>query len=162
MSAVRIDLSAPNAMQPGWTPAAHDVRVAPWPWADGSVDELRCDDRFHRLAAPARIRFMEEAWRVLKAGGTLEVTVPHARSEAANAPDAVWPPLVENSFLYFDAEARADMRVAHYEIHCDFAVEIGVRMDSAWDARPEAEKLHAIRHFHGAVAAMTAFLTKRP
>jgi SAM-dependent methyltransferase len=131
------------------------------PWADGTVAALRLDGVFHRLTAAQRIHFMEEAWRVLRPGGTLDVTAPHARGDAAHVPGAAWPPLVESSFLYFDAEARADMRVGHYAIRCDFAVEIGLRLEPQWTSRPEAEKLYAARHYHGAVAGMTAFLTKR-
>ena len=138
-----------------------EARALPLPWPDASVAALRLDGVFHRLSAAERILFMEEAWRVLQPGGRLEVTAPHARSDAASAPDAAWPPLVENSFLYFDAEARRDMGVPHYGIRCDFDLEVGLELAPDWQARSAIEQQHAAKHFHGAIVAMTAFLTKR-
>jgi hypothetical protein len=141
--------------------SVEQARSLPLPWPDASVAALRLAGVFHRLAAPERIRFMEEAWRVLRPGGTLEVTAPHARSDAASAPDAAWPPLVESSFLYFDAEARRDMGVPHYGIRCDFELEVGLELAPEWQARSAAEQQHAAKHLHGAIASMTAFLTRR-
>lgn len=140
---------------------AEQARALPLPWPDASVASLRLAGVFHRLAAPERVRLIEDAWRVLRPGGTLEVTVPHARSDAASAPDAAWPPLVESSFLYFDADARRDMGVPHYGIHCDFELEVGLELAPEWQARSAIEQQHAAKHFHGAIASMTAFLTKR-
>ena len=136
-------------------------RALPWPVADGSVDAVHCTNAFHRLTARERIAFMEEAWRVLKPGGKLEIVVPHARSETPAALETAWPPLVEKSFLYFNAEERREMAVPHYGIHCDFELEVGLELAPEWFRRNDAERHHAAQHFHGAIVSMTAFMTKR-
>lgn len=45
-----------------------------WPWPDSSVDEIRAHDIFEHL--PSKIHTMNEAWRVLKSGGRLDLKVP--------------------------------------------------------------------------------------
>ena len=137
------------------------ARKLPWPGADGSVDEIHCAHAFHRLTARERMAFMEEAWRVLRPGGKLEIVVPHARSETPAALETVWPPLVEKSFLYFDAHERREMGVPHYGIRCDFELEVGLELAREWFQRSDAERHHAAVHFHGVIVSMTAFMTKR-
>jgi predicted SAM-dependent methyltransferase len=46
----------------------------PWPWADSSVMEICAYDVFEHL--PFKIHAMNEAWRVLEAGGVLDLRVP--------------------------------------------------------------------------------------
>lgn len=46
----------------------------PWPFADDSVDHFRARDLIEHL--PDKIRTFNEAWRCLKAGGTIEIFVP--------------------------------------------------------------------------------------
>lgn len=139
-----------------------DLRQTPWPFADGSVAEAHCSHFFEHLDSAERIRFMEELHRVLARGAKATVIVPHARSDGAvQDPTHVWPPLVENSFVYFNQEARRSMGVAHYPIRCDFDVEIGIALEPAWEPRPEQEKRYALKHFSNVARELLAFLTKR-
>lgn len=46
----------------------------PWPWEDSSIDEVRAHDGPEHLAS--KIHFMNEAHRVLKPGGILDLFVP--------------------------------------------------------------------------------------
>lgn len=48
----------------------------PWPWVDGSVDEIKAHDVFEHIAD--KRHSMNEAWRVLKSGGILDLIVPSA------------------------------------------------------------------------------------
>lgn len=50
-----------------------DLRKA-WPWDDNSVDEIRAWDIFEHL--PDKIHTLNEAYRVLKPRGILEMVVP--------------------------------------------------------------------------------------
>lgn len=63
-----------------WYPgAATDKR--PWPWDDCTFDRVIATHVFEHVADP--IRFVRESCRVLRAGGTLVVTVPHYQSRNA-------------------------------------------------------------------------------
>lgn len=55
----------------------HDLNVFPWPWADGSADEIRSISTWEHLDSP--IRALREAHRVLKVGGVLTIGVPHMK-----------------------------------------------------------------------------------
>jgi len=46
----------------------------PWPWEDGSVDEIVAHDIIEHL--PNKIYTMNELWRVLKPGGVARIKVP--------------------------------------------------------------------------------------
>lgn len=46
---------------------------AAWPWPDSSVDEIYAHDVFEHLP---KIHTMNEAWRVLRPGGILDLVVP--------------------------------------------------------------------------------------
>lgn len=70
-----------------------------WPWEDSSIDEIRAHDIFEHLKNK---RFtMNEAWRVLKAGGLLDLFVPTTDGRGAfQDPTHVsfWTP---NDLFYF-------------------------------------------------------------
>lgn len=73
----------------------------PWPWADSSVDGIRAHDIIEHL--PDKIRTMNEAWRVLRPGGRIEVEVP-----TTDGPGAFQDPQHisfwnRNSFFYYTA-----------------------------------------------------------
>jgi hypothetical protein len=70
-----------------------------WPWADSSVDEIVAWDIFEHL--PSKIHTMNEAHRVLKDKGKLEIVVPSTQGWGAfQDPTHVsfWTP---NDFLYY-------------------------------------------------------------
>lgn len=53
----------------------------PWPWEDGSADYIRAYDGPEHVIDP--IHFMNEAFRVLKDGGVIEVWVPSTDGRGA-------------------------------------------------------------------------------
>jgi len=53
----------------------------PWPWADDSVEVIRAHDIIEHL--PNKILTMNEAYRVLKPGGRLEIVVPTTNGAGA-------------------------------------------------------------------------------
>lgn len=73
---VNVDLVALPAVD-----VVHDLDVAPWPWADGSVREILAKDVFEHVDQP--VRFMTESHRVLEPGGTLLMKTPHFRHQDA-------------------------------------------------------------------------------
>jgi SAM-dependent methyltransferase len=89
-----------------WRRLAQDV---PWPVDDNTVDKIYSSHMMEHVPAGAeRIAVMNEAWRVLRIGGTFEVRVPmFPRWEAIADPTHVsfWVP---QSFLYFTGDLAAD------------------------------------------------------
>lgn len=59
----------------------HDLDVAPWPFADESVQEIRAFDIFEHVNNP--ITFMTEGHRVLVPGGSFLIRTTHWKSESA-------------------------------------------------------------------------------
>ncbi len=59
----------------------HDLDVLPWPWADGSADQIVAQDVFEHVNDP--IGFMTESHRVLVPGGALFIKSPHYRHRDA-------------------------------------------------------------------------------
>lgn len=49
----------------------HDLNIVPWPWADGSAEEVKAVDVFEHVDDP--LHFMAECWRVLATGGELYI-----------------------------------------------------------------------------------------
>ena len=169
---LKLDLACGVAKKPGFfgvdiSADSHadlvcDLRTGPWPWADASVAEINCAHFFEHLDPTQRAVFMDECWRILAPGGKLVVTVPHARSDGAvQDPTHEWPPLVEQSFLYYDRDARAKLGIDGYRGKADFQVQIGIAFQSEWTQRPQAERLFALRHFYNVANEITAFMLKR-
>jgi len=124
-----------------------DLLKFPWPWADNSVDELHCSHFLEHV--PARevetrdlsfigekaattflgqdmlFAVMDEAWRVLKPDAWMTIIVPSGRSNRA-----FWDPthrrfFMQETFLYFAAEWRKMNGLDHYNVHCNFGVDVG-------------------------------------
>jgi SAM-dependent methyltransferase len=85
---VRLNLGCSDALVPGFV----NVDVVPpadvvadltraWPWRDSSVAAIRAHDVIEHL--PNAIHTMNEAHRVLKPGGQLEIVVPTTDGRAA-------------------------------------------------------------------------------
>ena len=57
-----------------------DLAQFPWPWTDGSVDEIYSHHALEHL--PDIMATMKECHRVLRSGGTMEAVVPYALSSS--------------------------------------------------------------------------------
>lgn len=108
-----------------------DLWQFPWPWADGSVDELHCSHHLEHIPATALpngkdmlCAFMDEAWRVLKDKSVFTVIVPCARSNRAFQDPTHRRFFVAETFLYFNKAWRESQGLGHYLGVCDFGVEV--------------------------------------
>jgi predicted SAM-dependent methyltransferase len=133
----------------------------PWPFEDGSVDEVRCSHYLEHLTGTERIPFMNELWRVLRVGTVATITVPYWTSQrSVQDPTHQWPPLSENSFLYFDRDWRRRAGVDHYlGLTCDFTASFKLSVNPEGQQR-SIKDLQAIRHEINTVDDLTAILTK--
>lgn len=61
----------------------HDLETFPWPWFNNSIEHIRMIHVLEHLGAEPSVflRIMEEIHRILVPGGTLEIVVPHPRSD---------------------------------------------------------------------------------
>lgn len=129
-----VDLYAPQAKH------RLDLMKFPWPWSDGSADELHCSHFIEHL--PARdveprdllaghaahaalgkdflFAFFDEAYRVLKPDAFLTVVCPSVRSERAFQDPTHRRFITQATFFYLAATERKAMGLSHYNVACDF------------------------------------------
>ena len=103
---------------------------------NGSVDEIviehflehvphQLPDRYAhgtimRTPEDGLVWFMNECYRVLKSGGTMEVAYPHHQCHAAYSDPTHTRFITEHTFGYFDALLRPVRGHGHYPIGTDF------------------------------------------
>lgn len=170
--AMKIDLGCGLRKKAGFTgvdssadcgaDVVHDLSVAPWPFDDNSVDEAYSSHFLEHLDGDQRIVFMQELWRVLKVGAKATIVTPYWSSVGAvQDPTHRWPPIAEQSYLYFNAQARREMGMGHYEIRADFDLSFALALDPKFKSKPEAEQAFAAQHFLNVVRELYATLIKR-
>ena len=110
---MRLNLGAGTDIMPGWVnhdvvqltgiDCVHDLNSRPWPWADGSVAEIKIYDVLEHL--DALIPSLEEIWRILAPGGLCRVSVPYWNSWCAAADPTHKRAFHELTFHFFDPES---------------------------------------------------------
>ena len=109
----------------------HDLNVYPWPFEDGSVDEIVSSHYVehipHDINNPndkrdGLIQFMDECYRILKLGGKMKFSVPFGGSVRAFQDPTHRRFLFKESFHYFNKIWRESAGVDHYGIKCDFII----------------------------------------
>ena len=103
----------------------------PWPWEDDSIEQIRAWDIVEHL--PDKIHTMNELWRVLAPGATVEIAVP-----TTDGPGAFQDPTHvsfwnRRSFLYYEAGNIYRERFANsYGIRAKFRT-VRERVDDSVD-----------------------------
>lgn len=87
----RLNLGAGYDVRAGWVntdrvklpgiDVVFDLDEEPWPWDNGTVDEIQAIDVFEHVKDS--IAFMCQAGRILKEGGVLRIRSPHWKFEHA-------------------------------------------------------------------------------
>jgi SAM-dependent methyltransferase len=80
----------------------HDLAERPWPWPNSSAEKMVARHVLEHLQDT--VGFMDEAWRVLRPGGTLEMAVPHCDGENAWKDPTHVKAFHPEAFTYFDPE----------------------------------------------------------
>lgn len=142
-----------------------DLFQFPWPWEDGSVDEIHCIHFFEHVPAKLRVPFMEECYRILKEGGCLSIVVPSYNSQRYYQDFThEWPPIVPNSFLYFIRDWREANELTHgeYEMKCNFEYEVGANIeDEDFKNRTAEAQKFAAEHYWNITNDIVINLYKR-
>jgi hypothetical protein len=161
-AAIKLDLSYGD-ITPGYLRLLNDINILPWPLADCSVDEAFSAYLFHRIHKDIRFQFMDQLWRVMKPGAKCTVIVPYWTSvRAIQDPTAEWPPISEQSFLYFNKQFREDNRIPGRERwKSDFDFVYGYQFEAETQNRPDEARAHWVKHYNNAINDLQLVLTRR-
>ena len=143
-------------------PDGFDPMKLPWPFKDNSIEEANSAFLFQRVPAKQRGEWMDELYRVLVPKGRVTVIVPYY-SSARSVQDylAEWPPLSENSFLYFTKPFR-DQNKLDYPVKCNFSFTYGYDLDPEVATRNDETRAKAAKTQLNAVSNLHIVLTKEP
>lgn len=171
---LRIDLGCGDNKREGFkgvdlfktksTDYVHDLLKFPWPFKTGSVEEAHSSHFFEHIPAKMRPKFMDELYRVLEPGGKATIICPYYRSvRAIQDFTHEWPPIAENSFLYFNKNWREQNKLTHgyYDMACDFDFVYGYSVNPAWVNKSEDARAFAMIHYNETVSDIHVTLTSR-
>jgi hypothetical protein len=125
----RLNIGCGDAPQPGFVnvgtfagPAVEAVDLSrTWPWEDSSVDHVRAWDVVEHLAD--KIFTMNELWRILKPGATVEICVPTTEGTGAFQDPTHRSYWNRRSFLYYeDDNPYRERHARRYGIQARFRV----------------------------------------
>lgn len=140
----------------------------PWPWEDGSVEQVRCSHFLEHLTGPQRVHFANELYRVLRVGGQAQISTPHWTHDCAYGdPTHQWPPLSGWSFLYWNRAWRetqaphADAKNAPGMLDCDFDYTIAGSWDAWLESRNMEFKQFAMARYVNSTRDLIVTLTRR-
>jgi len=170
----------------------HNVNLFqfPWPFEDNSVDEIHASHllehvpareveekdlapgldigpaektrRAHFLGQDMLFAFIDECYRILKPDCWMNVIVPSGRSNRA-----FWDPthrrfFMQETFLYFAEEWRIINALEHYNVHCNFGVDVGHSMPQEESLRADAVQAERVRTLWNTTVDWIAKLKKQP
>lgn len=96
----------------------HDLEQYPWPFDDESIYEFHCSHFVEHVKD--LVKFMEEAWRCLMPGGTIEITAPYYTSVRAWQDPTHVRGITDVTFAYFCKDTAKTAHVDHYTGKCNF------------------------------------------
>ena len=134
----------------------------PWPYKDASVEEFSITDVFHYIPALDRGKFMEELYRVMTDGGKCIIVCAYYSTMLAYADFHLeWPPVCEQSFLYFNKGWREANKLP-YTLKCDFDFSYGYIPNPDLQNRNAETQSFQIKSYLNTVQRLQVALTKRP
>lgn len=130
----------------------------PWPFESNSVDELFSSHFIEHIpmlwvSPSGEVRlmadtsddkemffaFFDECHRILKSGGMLEVTCPALQNVRAFQDPTHRRFLPREAFNYLNKANRERMGIGHYNVQCDFRIEVDAIVPRIDGRVPESE-----------------------
>lgn len=144
-----------------------EYTVFPWDYEDDSVKKITCIGVLEFVPGKLRGEFMDEIYRILvpcldqsKDDGKVTVAVSYWNT-ARGVQDFryEWPPLCEQSFLYFNKGWRETTKLG-LDIKCNFSFTYGYTPEAETAARNEESRAFYIKHYTNSVDALHVVLAK--
>lgn len=170
----RLDIGCGNNKKEGFTgididgdcgcDIIHDLFTFPWPIEDGVVEEVHCSHFFEHVPGQLRGKFMDELYRITKPGTKMTFITPYWNSaRAVQDYTHEWPPVCEESYLYFNKAWREANKLTHgkYALKCDFDYGYGYNLDAEVAQRNMEYQQFAIKHYSRSVYDLHVTLTRR-
>jgi hypothetical protein len=82
----------------------HDLQKFPWPVPSGGVQIIKASHVWEHIEPKYRMEFMDECWRICRAGGQLWLSAPHAGSVLEAGHPCHYPCPNELTFQFFDPD----------------------------------------------------------
>ena len=144
-------------------PNGFDPCRFPWThFADASVSEAYSAYLLNRIPGNQRPAFMDELWRVLMPRSRAMFIVPYWNSaRSVQDPFSEWPPLCEQSFLYFNKQWREQQKLP-YKMKCDFDFSYGYAYDPETQGRPDDTRAFWVKHYCNSAQDLQVVLIKKP
>lgn len=140
----------------------HDLFKFPWPVKTGSVSEAFSSHFFEHIPGMLRGQFMDEVYRILVPGGQYTIVSPYWSSPRAIQDFThTWPPICEQSFLYFNKNWRDVNKLDHYPVTCDFDFTYGYLPDPETASKPQETQAFYVKHYLNAISDIQVVLTKK-
>ena len=144
-----------------------NIGVDPWPWEDGTVEEVHASHFLEHLTAMQRVHFMNEAYRVMKDGAKATIITPHWASNRAYGDFThQWPPVAE-MFFYYLKRAWRETQAPHTDkkwnpqgYDCDFDATWGYSFAPDLAARHQDHVQFALQNYKEAAQDLHASLIK--
>jgi predicted SAM-dependent methyltransferase len=178
-----VDLLAQNAQY------KVDLFKFPWPWKDGSVDDLhsshfvehipareieerdmdlsRCES--NGLPSSGMIKdfvgkdmlfaFFDECWRILKKNGKMTVLVPCLRNDRAFQDPTHRRFIPAQMFLYLNDPWRKENKLDHYRVRCNFDVKCDPIVPMEMTLYHPEAQAIKLNHYWNSIIDWTASLT---
>jgi len=118
---LKLNLGCGKDIRQGWEnvdltgPVVVDLTAYPWPWDDGSVEEISALHLVEHL--PSLVAFMDECHRIMAPGGTLYLETPHPLCEWFWQDPTHVRGYTVNTFAYYFTDAiypSADYGIRHW------------------------------------------------
>lgn len=172
---LKLDLACGQVPTPGFEgvdifPGAQhvvDLQKYPWPFATSSVIEVVCSHYVEHIPQYPLVdgqnpffAFFDELYRILAPGHWAKIIVPNARSNRGFQDPTHTRYIVAETFLYLSEEFRKVNKLDHYNVKCNFALNVVPTVDSVINTmHPEVQQRrfnHEWNTIHDWVAVIQA------
>jgi len=158
----KLDISFGPFILEGFTRPEFDIKRFKIDVPDASVDEIYSAHLIQRFTGEDRPVFMDELYRIMKPGAKVTIVAPYwSSSRAIQDFTHQWPPIVEQSFLYFNKEWREKAGAKDYPVKCDFDFTYGYGYEQETSVRSDDVKPHWVKHYTNSVNDIQVVLTKK-
>lgn len=109
---ILLDVGCGSSKQAGWVgmdlrpcegvDIVHDVTDLPWPFPPNYCLRILMSHIYEHIEPKYRFGVIDEAWRIMKPGGQLLLSAPHASSMGAHQDPSHYTCPNEVTFQYFD------------------------------------------------------------